>query len=237
MLNLIIPAAGKGSRFDGYYKEPKPFIPIGDGVMIELAIESILNDYHNRVNIYICLQKYHEIYESKLNRIKNKYNVNITYLDYYTSGQAETVGILLKKVDNLNPIITANCDQVIKWNINKFLDFCIANNFDGCIPVFKSDQNKWSYALVDDNGVVIRTAEKKVISDCATVGIYYWKDRNTIMNSINSMFDCNDTTNNETYLCPAYNYLIKNGGKVKIWEEIVMHGVGTPEDLSSYLKV
>lgn len=237
MLNLVIPAAGKGSRFDGYYKEPKPFIPIGEKVMIELAIESILKGYHSEVNVYICLQESHKNYESKLDSIKNKYNINITYLDYYTSGQAETVGVLLKEINNCYPIITANCDQVISWDINNFLSFCVINSLDGCIPVFKSNQNKWSYALIGNGGNVIRTEEKKVISEYATVGIYYWKDRNIIMNSIEAMFNCNDTTNNETYLCPAYNYLIKNSGSVKIWEEIIMHGVGTPEDLSEYLKV
>jgi len=50
------------------------------------------------------------------------------------------------------------------------------------------------------------------------------------------MFLNKDITNNETYLCPAYNYLIKNGGKVMPWYDIQMNGVGTPEDLDIFIK-
>jgi dTDP-glucose pyrophosphorylase len=235
MVNLLIPAAGKGSRFDGVFVEPKPFIPIENSVMLELAIESLIKYYTNDINIYVCLQKSHSVYENKLDKIKNKYKLHIMYIDYYTSGQAETVDLMLKNIDNNGPILIANCDQIIEWNIDDFLHYCMQFDLDGCIPVFNSSEDKWSYALVDIGNFVTMTAEKKVISNFATVGVYYWKNKKILKSSIDKMFEAKDITNNEVYICPAYNYLIKDGGRVKIWQNIEMFGVGTPNDLKEYI--
>ena len=46
---------------------------------------------------------------------------------------------------------------------------------DGGILTFKSDDPKWSYAEINENGIVKRVAEKDPISSYATVGIYYWR--------------------------------------------------------------
>ena len=47
-----------------------------------------------------------------------------------------------------------------------------------------------------------------------------------------------DKTNNEYYVCPVYNYLIRRGLKIGICDirEEDMHGLGTPGDLKSYLE-
>jgi NDP-sugar pyrophosphorylase family protein len=234
MVNIVIPSAGLGSRFSGITDVPKPFIEINNKTMIELSIDSIIGDSSIQTNQYICFQKSHKEYSNKI--FHKKLNVDTLHIDYITSGQAETVLLLLKNIDNENPIIVANCDQIVSWDLSLFLHYCKLNNLDGCIPVFESDSPKWSYALIDDSGFIVKTAEKKVISKFATVGIYYWKNKKICEDSIFEMFLNKDITNNETYLCPAYNYLIKNGGKVMPWYDIQMNGVGTPEDLDIFIK-
>ena len=48
----------------------------------------------------------------------------------------------------------------------------------------------------------------------------------------------NDRVNNEFYTCPVYNYMIKKGLKIGVYEidSKDMHGLGTPEDLNLYLE-
>lgn len=237
MINIVIPAAGRGSRFSSVTDIPKPFIDIKGKIMIDHAISSLVSNYAGTFQVHVCFHKDHIKYENFLNELKNKYDLQLTYIDYVTSGQAETVNILAKKISNNYPILIANCDQIIEWDINNFISYCFLNNLDGCIPVFSSDSDKWSYAQTDENGFVLKTVEKKVISNNATVGVYYWKNKETCIKSIEDMKSNNDMTNNEHYVCPAYNYLIKNGGKVMIWNDIIMHGVGTPDDLKSYIEL
>ena len=53
------------------------------------------------------------------------------------------------------------------------------------------------------------------------------------------MIACNDRVNNEFYTCPTYNYCIKRGAKIGIYniDFTQMHGIGTPQDLQIYLKL
>ena len=81
-------------------------------------------------------------------------------------------------------------------------------------------------------------AEKKPISNHATVGIYYFKEGRNYVKAAEQMIDKNIRTNNEFYVCPVYNQCILNGEKVKIFDidKKSMWGLGTPEDLDFFLK-
>ena len=51
------------------------------------------------------------------------------------------------------------------------------------------------------------------------------------------MVEAQDMTNEEYYTCPLYNYMIKRGLNIGIYEikEEEMNGIGTPNDLRKYL--
>ena len=79
--------------------------------------------------------------------------------------------------------------------------------------------------------------EKKAISQYATVGIYTFSRGKDLVDAAIDMIINNDRVNNEFYTCPVYNYSIKNGARIGIYniEFEKMHGLGTPEDLERYL--
>jgi hypothetical protein len=110
-------------------------------------------------------------------------------------------------------------------------------NLDGGIVSFKSTHPKWSYAKTDNNGFVLEVAEKKTISDIATVGIYYWKKGSDFVKYAEQMIDKNIRVNNEFYVCPVYNEAILDGLKFKTFDVPKMWGLGTPEDLDYYLEM
>ena len=47
----------------------------------------------------------------------------------------------------------------------------------------------------------------------------------------------NERINGEFYTCPVYNYMIKRGLRIGVFEmdPLSMHGLGTPEDLKKYI--
>jgi hypothetical protein len=110
-----------------------------------------------------------------------------------------------------------------------------ADSIDGGILTFKATHPKWSYAKVDDVGFVSEVAEKKVISEDATVGIYYWKHGSDYVKYAERMIEKNIRTNNEFYVCPVFNEAIEDGKKIKIKRIEKMWGLGTPEDLNNFL--
>jgi dTDP-glucose pyrophosphorylase len=233
-LNVIIPMAGDGSRFkNAGYDLPKPLIDVMGEPMIKVVVESLNIDANF---IFIVQKKHRELYEidKVINSIVSNYS--IIEVDGLTEGAACTVLNCKDLIDNDNPILIVNSDQWIKWDPNEFFNNMITKGVDGGILTFKSDSPKHSYVNIVD-GFITETAEKKVISDNATVGVYYWKHGKDFVKSSNQMIDKNIRTNGEFYLCPIYNELILNGGKVINHEVNEMIGMGTPEELDNFLKI
>jgi len=108
-------------------------------------------------------------------------------------------------------------------------------NADRWIPGFFSNSDKHSYLLTETN-LVTRTEEKKVISNNATVGVYYWKRGSDYVKYTNQMIEKNIRTNNEFYVCPVYNEAILDEKKIRVKEIKNMWGIGTPEDLNYFLQ-
>ena len=139
-------------------------------------------------------------------------------------------------IDNKDPLLIVNSDQILEWNSREFLYELYSKNVDGGIATFKSSDSKWSYAKTNEEGFVIEVAEKNPISDNATVGVYYWKYGSDFVKYANKMILNNIKTNGEFYVCPVFNEAINDNKKISIVPIEKMWGIGTPEDLEFYLK-
>jgi dTDP-glucose pyrophosphorylase len=112
----------------------------------------------------------------------------------------------------------------------------MADDIDGSILTFHSTHPKWSYAKLNEDGFVTEVAEKKPISEHATVGIYFFKKGADYIRCAESMIKKNIRVNNEFYVCPVYNEALLEGARVKTFHIDKMWGLGTPEDLDTFLK-
>lgn|SRR3990167_1977964 len=224
--NILIPMAGAGKRFaEAGYALPKPLIDINGKPMIQRVVESLNIDGNY---IFLVQKEHFEHYHIYDTLEKFCINSIIVTVDGITEGAACTA-LLAKKYINYNtPLIIANSDQLVYWNSSQFLAY--ANNYDGCIPTFYSQDPKWSYAKLY-NGFICEVAEKKPISEHATVGIYFFKQGKWFVKAAEQMIESNTRTNNEFYICPVYNEMVANNMKMTIYPVRKMVGLGTPEDL------
>ena len=138
-------------------------------------------------------------------------------------------------IDNDEPLVMANSDQFLEWSSNEFMYSMVADDVDGGIVSFKATHPKWSFAKLGEDGFVTEVAEKKPISNIATVGVYYWSKGSDYVKYAEQMIDKNIRTNNEFYVCPVYNEAIGDDKKIKIFPIDKMWGLGTPEDLERYV--
>lgn len=238
MINIVIPMAGQGSRFaKAGYEKPKPFIDVDGKPMIVRVLENLaLSDARY---ILIARKEHIEKEVELVKQIEKEFNAIFIPIDKLTEGTACTVLYARKYINNDEPLLIANSDQIVDMNIADFIDDCKDRKLDGSILAFVDHfkDPKWSFAKLDENNLVIEVKEKVVISEFATVGIYlYSKGKDFVDASIDMIIE-NDRVNNEFYTCPTYNYAIKNGLKIGIYniEFEQMHGIGTPEDLNIYL--
>jgi len=232
-LNILIPMAGAGKRFaEAGYSFPKPLIEIHGQPMIKWVIQS-LNISAN----YIFLAQKSHIEKYNLHSVLKiiEPESKIIEIDGITEGAACTTLLAEKFIDNKQPLLIANSDQFIEWSASKSMYKFISKKADGGILTFEAIHPKWSYAKVDENNIVVEVAEKKVISNNATVGIYYWKEGQDYVKYAKKMIKNNIRVNNEFYVCPVFNEAIKDKKNILIDKIDKMWGLGTPEDLKYFI--
>lgn len=232
-VNVLIPMAGAGKRFfEAGYTVPKPLINVNGKPMIQHVVENLNIDANY---IFIVQQEHLEKYnlETYLNLLAP--GCTIIKTDGIIRGAAYDTLRAKNFINNDKHLLIANSDQFVEWDSCDFMYNMIASEVEGGILTFKASETKWSYAKCNDIGIVSEVAEKRVISDNATVGIYYWKHGKDYVSSVEQMIAKDIRTNNEFYVCPAFNEAIQNGKKIKIYPANKMWGMGTPEDLDYFL--
>jgi len=241
MLNIVIPMAGRGSRFvDAGYTDPKPLINVNGRHMIEVVINNLKPNCEHRF-IFIC-QEQHAI-EYDLENVFSKCcnNFEIIRISGITEGAAITVLKGRDYFDNKDPLMIANSDQWIDVDINDYLQDMNDRSLDGSMLTMKADDDKWSYAKVDKVGMVSEVVEKVVISDEATVGIYNFKQGSDFCKFADFMVEKDIRSNGEFYVAPVYTFMADKGCRVGIYnvgeEANGMYGLGIPSDLELFIKL
>lgn len=233
-MNVLIPMAGAGSRFEkAGYTFPKPLIEVNGKPMIQVVVDNLNIDANY---IYVVQKTHREKYnlDTLLNLITP--GCKIVETDGLTEGAACTALLAKEYINDDSPLFFANSDQFVVWDSNEFMYKMQETNVDGGIVTFKATHPKWSFAKVNESGYVTEVAEKNPISDTATVGYYYWKTGKDFVKYAERMIEKNIRVNNEFYVCPVFNEAIQDDKKIKIFNAAEMWGLGTPEDLKYYVE-
>ena len=231
--NILIPIAGRGQRFvDQGYVMPKQLIMVDDKQMIDWSLDSIKKK--DECNLIFAIRRDH-ISNFSLDKIlKTRYgdDIKIIVIDKITRGSVETCLQAEEYIDNDDPLVVYTLDVFFE----PFFDPTdIDTSINGSILTFKSNNPAYSYASLDKNKNVIKTAEKEVISENAAVGVYTFTKGSEFVRYAKQMIDLNLTTNNEFYICPLYNLMIQDGCTVKTTDVKKMHLMGTPEELNFFV--
>jgi NDP-sugar pyrophosphorylase family protein len=242
-MNIIIPMAGLGSRFSkNGIKTPKPLIKVNGKTLIEHSVESL-----GIPGRYIFITRNYEDpqYNEELTKILKKLDPNCEEIriDNVTSGCSETCLYAKHLIDNEEELIITNCDQLMDWDPNAFLEEVSDNlSVDGAVVLFKSKDPKNSFAKIKENYTngckIVKIVEKDPISDNALVGIHYWaRGKDFVESSENLLKHFRISGLPECYISETYNYLIERNYSIVPFfiPKNSYIPLGTPEDVSIYL--
>jgi NDP-sugar pyrophosphorylase family protein len=239
MLNILLPIAGRGSRFaEAGYTLPKPLIPLDGKPMIQWVVENLRPTRPHRF-IFAALREHLE--QSDLGGVLERIEPGATIVpvEGVTEGAACTVLLAKAHLDSADPLMIANTDQYVDQPIDDYLEAFDASGADGFIMTFTADHPKWSYVRFGADGRISEVVEKQVVSNEATVGIYNFRHGSAFIQGAEAMIRKNLRVNGEFYVAPAYNELIAQGSRLGIYnidrQGTGMHGLGTPEDLNTFL--
>jgi len=239
-LNLVIPAAGLGSRFKAIGNTtPKPLIDISGLPMIAWVVGNF--ELYPEDEIWVISQK-QDVLPARLNHAFSKLGNKVHFIEIegLTDGAATTLQKVLDQIPPHEPVICANSDQYVSANLEEFVASVRGGQSDGQILTMEAEGNKWSYIERDQSGEIIQVVEKIEVSNEATVGIYGWKSVAVASDSIAKMKSDEFKVNGEYYVAPSYTYIANGGGKISTTSigdiENDVHGLGTPEDLAIFLR-
>jgi NDP-sugar pyrophosphorylase family protein len=236
MINIVIPMAGAGSRFSvAGYSNPKPFIEFNNKMMIEHVLASF--DSIKAKFILVLQEKFLTEQKEQLEKLKSSHNLEFATVPKLTMGAAITALASHKKINPNYDIIFADSDNIFDKNdILNFIQETRKHNLDGALLTIKSDRPCYSYAKVDDNGFLIETREKEVISNHAITGVYYFKSLEQFKDSSIDLIVESDLSKGEFYMSNVFNHLKKLTSKIGVFDISHFDCVGTPEQLKEYIE-
>lgn len=237
MINIVIPMAGRGSRFaNAGYVMPKPLIDVKGHYMIEWVVKNLTPNCEHRF-IFLCLQEHIDKFNLPDYLEKIAPGCVVVPVNKVTEGAACTVLLAEEYINNEDELMIANSDQYVDCDINEYIK--TQRISDGLIMTMFADDDKWSFIAFDTDNYVTMVREKEVISNEATVGIYNFKHGSDYVKYAHKMIDMDLRVKGEFYVAPVYNMLIDDGKKI-VFKNIGsvgngMYGLGVPEDLNAFL--
>jgi dTDP-glucose pyrophosphorylase len=240
MLNIVVPMAGRGSRFtSAHFSHPKPLIPIIGRPMIAWIIDNIRPRRDHRF-IFICLEEHLRAHPEVSEVLRHLCpGCEVRSLNAVTEGAACTVLTVADLIDSPEPLMIANSDQYVALDIDEYMSQGDASAIDGFMMTFWADDPKWSYCRMRPDGTVMEVVEKQVVSNEATVGIYSFARGSDFVRATESMIGKDLRVNGEFYVAPTYNEMIARGARITVVrtgrEYDGMHGLGTPQDLAHFM--
>ena len=236
MINILIPLAGSNQFFnESDYPYPKPLIEINDKTMIELVINNFDTIKEEKQFIFIVnsedCKKYH--LDNVLNLLTND-TCKIVKLENTTKGASCSAIMAIEYINNDNPLIIANADQLFDDNLGNVISNF--KNVDGGVISFDSVHPRWSYARLDDDNYIVETAEKRPLSKNAIAGFFYFKNGKDFIKSSMSMIQKDASVNELYYISPTLNEMVLQNKKLVIAkvDNDKYHTFYTPQKIQEY---
>lgn len=238
-MDIVITMAGQGSRFSkAGYLEPKYMIKVKGRTLFEWSMKSIKSLIANDDQLIFITRNTkgtRDFITDECSKMGLK-NIKIECIDFLTDGQATTAMLAAKYWNPDSELLIYNIDTYVEEGELKRDIF----NNDGVIPCFNAPGNHWSFVSLDENGYAIEVREKERISNNCSIGAYYFKSCKLYETLYGKYYMHNSIKDNdEKYIAPIYNLLIKMGGSVRVsmLDKEKVHVLGTPDEVSEFEKL
>lgn len=194
MKTLILPVAGRSSRFPGM--RPKWLLTMPDGkLMLEKAVEKLNMSDYDRV-VVVCLREHLDAYLTNESLAKvlaglGHTKVDVCVLEQPTSSQSETVALALEQAHIEGAFFVKDCDNMFHFRWSGGNEIAVLDlNSVGLI-----DAKNKSYVNVDTLGNVSNIVEKQVISNFFCCGGYGFSSAKVFLKHFRSI-----KSNQEVYI-------------------------------------
>ena len=239
-LHIIMPMAGEGSRFaKAGWTTPKPLIELYGVPLFQRAINSVAIEGMEMKYSFIVRQEH--IDKQHIDRLIKEIRPEAQVFSVLktTRGAVETCLVAESAIDDDDAVVVMDCDLEFRSvRYNELVACALSVPEDeadgGALVSFESDNPRYSYAEIDDDGRVLRTAEKEPISNHALCGAYFFGSGKDFKRIAHQLLDDGTHGKTEFYVSLLYNYLLAEGKVVRLAPMEEYYSYGTPEELLAY---
>lgn len=239
---LVLPLAGKGSRFQMQgYSTPKPLLDVNGKPMIVQAVQSIPTC--NR-NVFVCLDAHLNEYPLQETLESAFLSTTVVGIPETTEGQACTcdIGIRQAGIQPSDPILISACDNGVDFDAKAYealesdptvdvIVWSFTNN-----PTSKRFPHMYAWMDVSEEGDVRHVSVKKYLEGAThcIIGTMFFRRASLFQEGFADILATNTRTNGEFYVDDILNGLIAKGYKVKAFPVDAYICWGTPTDYQIY---
>lgn len=221
----LFPINGKSQRFkDAGYTTPKQFLRLDGRRLLDLATASYPTLSEGNKTLFIIRPEYEPEFGFG----------NYIIIRQDTRGPVETIlkSSVITHLKTDEDLLIADSDSFLnKQELVSALGSMRKGRGSGGVLVRRAQAPNLSYARLDRLGFVLETREKDPFSEWSTTGPYWFRHAKDFLN-----FASEALLDGIFSVSPVYNYLIKNGLSVQAIPVKTFHHLGTPEELSDYVK-
>lgn len=230
-MSVIITMAGAGSRFSqAGYSVPKFMIRARFRTLFDWSMQSLFA-FHDHEFVFACLEGQDESWIRERAQYNGIRNAKVVTRKGISLGQAHTAQDVISHVDPHEPVWIYNIDTYIEEGIEPHH----MDGYQGCLHVFESNSPAMSYVRMNSQGDVVEIAEKVVISQWATAGIYGFASAQLFSQLYSQTYDKSLSTS-EHYVAPLYQTLLQMGARINApkLRLSAVHVLGTPEEVAQF---
>ena len=228
---MVMPMAGRGSRFARQgMLQPKPLVELAGRPFFWWATESVRRMAAVREMAFVVLEEHVRDFGIDRRVLEHYPEARIVPIPEVTSGAAETAAIGLRALRTSGPVAINDSDHAFLCPDSEPLLDQLNGDLDAALLCFNSEDAAYSYAVLDEGGRVVGTAEKRVVSPYAIAGCYLFSDRSLFIRHYDD--DRLNCPYDELFVSGVYNSLARAGARIG---KIVARrhlSFGTPEELA-----
>lgn len=207
MKTLIIPCAGKSSRFPGM--RPKYLLTLPNSkLMVEAAIEKFDLSLYDRI-IVTVVKKHDEAFRASQiirSALANIPNLEICILEDFTKSASETIVKTIQAKNVKGEIVIKDSDNCVEFLHPEQNNFLVGLD----LRRFKTVANiaSKSFLRVNEQDIIVEVVEKQIVSSVICVGVYGVESAKDFVQAYDEIASNQHSNGGEIYISHVVSYMI-----------------------------
>ncbi|HEX2654701.1 MAG TPA: glycosyltransferase family 2 protein [Xanthobacteraceae bacterium] len=216
-MNILVPIAGRDRYFpEGQFVFPKPLVDICGTPLIEHTLRALLGIDGDPRFTFVVQEQDCKSYslDDVVKVVAGPRRADIVQIIAPTQGAICSCLMAIDHIDPDEELLIANGDQVLLANLNEAINDLRRREYDAGVVTFQSTHPRFSYVRADDEGHIVETAEKRVISRLAIAGLYYFRRGSDFIEGAKRVLLNNNPVHEAFFISQALNEMILSGKTV-----------------------